>query len=138
MVHFDQKINTTINLIRGYPMHEMALMGDILILIEQDASNNAIDKVEEIELIVGELCNAMPEALEMAFDLYKSSEPAFLNKDAKLVLIKEEAKACCTICGTEYHPEQRIALCPKCDFPSGELISGETFKVNSYKGSARI
>lgn len=119
-------------------MHEMALMGDILTLIEQDANKHEIEKVEEIELIVGELCNAMPEALEMAFDLYKSSDIAFLEKDAKLILLREEAKARCTICETEYHPEQRIALCPICKFPSGEVISGETFKINAYKGSARI
>lgn len=119
-------------------MHEMALMGDILNLIEQDASENKIDKVEEIELIVGELCNAMPEALEMAFDLYKTSNITFLEKDARLVLLREEARARCTICGIEYHPEQRIALCPSCRFPSGKVISGETFKINSYKGSVRL
>lgn len=119
-------------------MHEMALMGDILTLIERDAGENKIAKVEEIELTVGELCNVMPEALEMAFDLYKSSDIAFLKKDARLVLLREEAKARCTICGIEYHPEHRIALCPICKFPGGEVISGETFKINSYKGSAGI
>lgn len=119
-------------------MHEMALMGDILNLIEQDARENGIDKVEEIELIVGELCNAMPEALEMAFYLYKSSDIAFLEQGARLVLLREEAKARCTICEIEYHPEQHIALCPRCIFPSGLVISGETFKINSYKGSVRI
>ncbi|KXG44443.1 hydrogenase maturation nickel metallochaperone HypA/HybF [Tepidibacillus decaturensis] len=116
-------------------MHEMALMGDILHLIEEDAKKRNIKKVEEVDLIVGELSNALPDALEMAFDVYKSQGIDFLDKNAKLTIIHEKAKAICVICELEYMPEQRIAVCPACNFPSGKLIAGETFKVKSYKGN---
>ena len=116
-------------------MHEIALMGDILHIVETDAKEKKIKIVQEVELIVGDLSNALPDALEMAFDLFKSQGIEFLDKDAKLVIIREKAKAQCVICELEYYPEGQIAFCPECNFPSGKLLYGETFRVNSYKGS---
>lgn len=116
-------------------MHEMALMGDILNIIQDDIQKRSFSKVTKIELIVGDISNAMPDALEMAFDVYKTQSIPFLDKESKLVIIREEAKAKCYICDTEYIPEQKLALCPNCKIPSGQLISGETFKVYSYEGS---
>ena len=115
-------------------MHEMALMGDILELIRTDAKEKNIKKVDNVEIVVGELSNALPDALELAFVAFKAQNLAFLNNDAKLSIIFEEAKAECVICGKEYKPEYKIAVCPECNFPSGKLISGETFKVKSYNG----
>ncbi|OIJ15777.1 hydrogenase nickel incorporation protein HypA [Anaerobacillus arseniciselenatis] len=116
-------------------MHEMALMGDILKIIGEDVQKRNFSKVEKIELIVGEVSNAMPDALEMALEIYKTQSIPFLDKNTKLVIINEEAKARCCVCESEYIPEKRLSVCPTCCIPSGELISGETFKVYSYEGS---
>ncbi|WP_017755244.1 hydrogenase maturation nickel metallochaperone HypA/HybF [Calidifontibacillus oryziterrae] len=115
-------------------MHEMALMGDILNLVGTDARKNNIKKVKKVNLIVGDLSNALPDALELAFDVYKRQNIDFLDIHSELIIQKEAAKAVCTICGTEYIPEQKIAVCPMCHIPTGKLISGETFKVDSYEG----
>ena len=116
-------------------MHEMALMGDILKIVEEDALVKGINKIEKIELIVGEICNAMPDALQMAFSIFKEQNEAFFMDSAILVIHKEEAKAMCVLCETEYTPSQRISVCPTCNFPSGKIISGETFEIISYEGS---
>lgn len=116
-------------------MHEMALMGDILNIIQKDLEKRQLKKVKRIELIVGDISNAMPDALEMAFDMYKTQSIPFLDKECELIIIREEAKAKCFICDAEYIPDQKIAVCPLCQIPSGQLISGETFKVHSYEGS---
>lgn len=116
-------------------MHEMALMGDILELVERDAVSRNILHIEKIELIVGDLSNALPDALEMAFEVFKARSQARLSKDAKLIVIKEKAMAKCTVCEHEYEPDARLSICPKCKLPSGILTAGETFKVQSYEGS---
>ncbi len=115
-------------------MHEIGLMGDILNLIKDDIKTKNIKKVKEIELIVGDLSNALPDALFMALDIYKTQEIEFLDKDTKLTIIREKAKANCSICNTEYEPEYQITICPNCNLPSGKIIQGETFKINSYNG----
>lgn len=115
-------------------MHEMALMGDILNIIQDDIEKRNFSKVVKVELIVGDISNALPDALEMAFDIYKTQSIPFLDKDSQLEIIREEARAKCFICDLEYRPDQKLAVCPKCNIPSGQLISGETFKVHSYEG----
>ncbi len=116
-------------------MHEMALMGDILQLIEKDARSRNMEKIEKVELIVGDLSNALPDALEMAFTIFRARGLALLSEQSELVIKKEAARAKCTVCGFEYNPDARLSICPKCSLPSGILTAGETFKVQSYEGS---
>ncbi|MGA8941365.1 MAG: hydrogenase maturation nickel metallochaperone HypA [Thermoactinomyces sp.] len=116
-------------------MHEMALMGDILQLVVKDAQARNLKQINKIELVVGELSNALPDALEMAFETYRTRELAMLSKEARLIILKEEARAKCTVCGHEYHPEVRLSICPECGLPSGQLTAGETFQVKSYEGN---
>lgn len=116
-------------------MHEMALMGDILQLVHEDAAERGMGKISKVELIVGEISNAMPDALYMAFDLLRDQNLNLFTSNAQLVIHIEEAKAECIICGSQYHPSQKIALCPNCQIPSGKVLSGETFQVLSYEGS---
>jgi hydrogenase nickel incorporation protein HypA/HybF len=113
----------------------MSLMGDILQLVQEDAAQRGMGKINKVELIVGEISNAMPDALQMAFDIFRDQNLHLFTNNAELVIHIEEAKAECIICGTEYHPSQKIALCPNCQIPSGKVLSGETFQVLSYEGS---
>ncbi len=115
-------------------MHELGLMGDILNLINEDLNNSKLETVLEIELLVGDLSNAMPDALDMALEIYKQEGIKFLVPETKLKIVREQAKAVCALCNTEYEPDQRIALCPDCKLPSGKVITGESFKIISYHG----
>ena len=115
-------------------MHEMALMGDILNIIIEDAEQKGIKKFNNIELLVGELSNAMPDALEMAFAIYKEQNPQLFSKNASLHIEHEEALSECVFCQTRYKPDLKISICPSCNMPSGKLISGEAFQVLSYEG----
>lgn len=116
-------------------MHEMALMGDILQLVERDARSRNFSQVNKIELIVGELSNALPDALEMAFDVFRARQLAMLSDQSQLIIHVEKAIATCTVCGHTYEPDTRLSICPECGLPSGRLTQGETFKVKSYEGS---
>lgn len=115
-------------------MHEIALMGDILDLVSRDAHERGIRKVRHVRLTVGELSNAMPDALEMAFDIFKAQGVEILEAEAKLSIQIEEARAVCVLCEQEYKPDRRLALCPRCSLPTGKITSGETFSVQSYEG----
>jgi hydrogenase nickel incorporation protein HypA/HybF len=116
-------------------MHEMSLMGDILQLVQEDAAEKGITKIDKVELVVGEISNAMPDALRMAFEIFRDQNLHLFDKDAQLIIHIEEAKAECVLCGLQYHPSQKIALCPACQIPSGKVLSGETFQILSYEGS---
>ncbi|NRD80473.1 hydrogenase maturation nickel metallochaperone HypA [Bacillus sp. BRMEA1] len=116
-------------------MHEISLMGEILQLVQEDAAEKGINKIEKVELMVGEIFNAMPDALRMAFDIFRDQNQHLFHKDAKLVIHIEKAEAECVLCRKLYQPSQKLALCPVCQIPSGKILSGETFQVLSYEGS---
>lgn len=116
-------------------MHELSLMGDVLELVERDARSRGIGKVTKVRLLAGALSNAMPDALHMAFLMFRSGGETMLTEDAELAVEPEEAKAECVLCGLEYVPDRAVAVCPVCKLPSGKLVSGEAFRVLSYEGS---
>lgn len=116
-------------------MHELALMGDVLDIVEKDARRRGFSAVTNVTLLVGTLAGALPDALDMAFAMFKAEGTTMLAKDAVLTIVQEEAKAYCPLCGSTYVPEQRLAVCPACAVPSGRLLAGETFQVQTYEGS---
>ncbi|MDF2904082.1 MAG: hydrogenase nickel incorporation protein HypA [Bacillus sp. (in: firmicutes)] len=115
-------------------MHEMSLMGEVLNIIQEDAATKGIKKLDKVELIIGEISNVLPDAIIMAFEIFKEQNPHFINHEANLHIHYEEAQAECVFCGKIYKPEQKIAQCPVCQIPSGKVTSGETFQVLSYEG----
>ncbi|MGJ7921810.1 hydrogenase maturation nickel metallochaperone HypA [Neobacillus sp. LXY-4] len=115
-------------------MHEMSLMGEVLNIIQEDALAKGIKTLERVELVVGEVSNVLPDALVMAFEIFKEQNPHFITREAILKIHLEEARAECVLCGKVYQPEQKIAQCPDCRMPSGKVTSGETFQVLSYEG----
>ncbi|WP_108669116.1 hydrogenase maturation nickel metallochaperone HypA [Peribacillus acanthi] len=116
-------------------MHEMSLMAEILQLIGEDAKSKGIIYVKKIEVIVGDLSNVLPDALELAFTYFKIKKQDLIDQNTELQIIREVSKAKCTNCHLVFTPDYRIALCPKCGLPICELISGENFRVESYEGS---
>lgn len=116
-------------------MHELSLMGDILDLVERDAAGRGMSQVSKVRLLVGTLSNAMPDALQMAFLMFRAGKETALTEEAELEIELEEALAVCILCGLEYVPDRAVAVCPDCGLPSGKLTKGETFRVLSYEGS---
>lgn len=116
-------------------MHEMSLMSEIIKIVSEDAKVNGIRKVSKIHVIVGDLSNVLPDALELAFFHFQKQGLGILDETTKLEMIREVAKARCQTCLLEFTPDYRVALCQNCGLPDCLLVSGETFRVESYEGS---
>lgn len=114
--------------------HEVALMGDMLNIVAEDMQKHGLSKVEKLKLRVGTLSHSVPDALEMAFEIHKAMRAPILTEDSALEIEVEEARAQCVICGHEYVPDHRVALCPNCGVPGGKLIAGDAIRIVSYEG----
>ncbi len=110
-------------------------MWEIINLVSEDARLKGINQVSKIDVIVGDLSNVLPDALELAFLHFRNDYVSFIDVSTQLHIIREVAKAKCGTCHQEYEPDYRVALCPKCGLSNCLLISGETFRVESYEGS---
>lgn len=120
---------------RRFTIHEMSLMWEVLQIVSNDAKLNGFSKVTKIEVIVGELSNVLPEALEYAFSYFQNDGLNMVNQGTELYIIREKVKVECQSCLFVFEPDYHIALCPKCELLKCILISGETFRVESYEGS---
>lgn len=116
----------------------MSLMSEIIKIVSEDARLHGFSKVDKIDVIVGDLSNVLRDALELAFFHFQKQGLGILDENTKLDIIREVAKAKCQTCLFEFTPDYRMALCPKCGLPNCLLVSGETFRVESYEGSDEL
>lgn len=119
-------------------MHEMSLMSEIIKIVSDDARLHGFRKVDKIDVIVGDLSNVLPDALELAFFHFRKQGLGIVGENANLEIIREVAIAKCQTCLFEFTPDYRMSLCPKCELPNCLLVSGETFRVESYEGSDEL
>lgn len=115
-------------------MHEMSLVMDMITAITEDARVRNIKYISSVDVIIGDLSNVLADALELAFFYLRTQSSPLINEQTNLNIIRETARSRCTKCTLEFIPDYRIALCPSCGADNCQLISGETFKVESYEG----
>lgn len=112
-------------------MHEMALMAGIFdIIAKYTCDLGEAKKVTKVSLIVGELTNALPDALQAAFSVYSQGT----NVEGAILDIKEIPLICdCHDCGWQGKIEKYFFVCPKCTSGSLEVVSGRELRVESLE-----
>ena len=111
-------------------MHEMSLMGGVFELIEQTLSQHEVKRVLQVILKVGELTNAEPNALQMAFQAYSMDT---LCEGAELIVESVPLCGRCRNCHHEFKVQTMFFLCPSCRNTSIEIIQGEELLLESLE-----
>lgn len=111
-------------------MHEMSLMGGVFEVIEQTISQHNVKKVLQVKLKVGELTNAEPDALQMAFEAYSKDT---ICESAELIVERVSVCARCRNCGNEFAVKNMFFLCPNCENSNIEIICGEELLLESLE-----
>jgi hydrogenase nickel incorporation protein HypA/HybF len=120
-------------------MHEVSVMSSILEQVLKELDKHEVRKVEEVELVVGELTFLGHEQLMFAYEIMSRDTPL---EGAELKIMTENIEVECSSCGysgptdyldgEEYHRSVPILHCPKC---SGKVIivKGKRCGVTSIK-----
>ncbi len=111
-------------------MHEMALMVGVFEIIKQHTAGLTGKKVTRVTLVVGEMTNAVPEALELAFEVYASGTIA---QEAELDIKEVPLKVRCQSCGWAGTTEKYVFVCPQCSSLGLEIIAGRELYVESLE-----
>ncbi|WP_407307877.1 hydrogenase maturation nickel metallochaperone HypA [Desulfosporosinus sp. SB140] len=111
-------------------MHEMSLMGGIFEVIDRTLSLHDVKKVLQVKIKVGELTNAEPDALSMAFEAYSKDT---LCEGAELIVERVPLRGCCKNCHYEFTVKTMYFLCPRCNSTSIEVIQGEELLLESLE-----
>ena len=111
-------------------MHEMTLMGGVFEAIERTVSQHEVKRVLKVKIKVGELTNAVPEALQMAFEAFSKGT---VCEGAELVVERIAVLARCRKCLLEFEIKGLFFFCPACQNVSVELIQGEELLLESLE-----
>ncbi len=109
-------------------MHETVLMQNLLGAVYKAVENHKVVQVNKVIISVGQLSNALPDALSFAF---KAMTQDGIMKDARLIIEQPPAQAKCEGCGREYQVEGFPIVCPSCKSTWFSVISGDEVYIQS-------
>ena len=111
-------------------MHELTLVSSIYDVINEKIKEYSVNKVIQINLIVGELTCVEDMTMNACFEMYVQATPL---EGAKLVIERVPIKVRCRICGNEYVTKVPFSDCAACGSKNIEIISGKEFYIDSIE-----
>ena len=111
-------------------MHELGLMTGVMSSVTQVAHDAGAARVTDITLSVGEMTEAIPDALEFAFEALSEGT---MCEGAQLHINMVKPRSRCQECGNEYEHDRFHMTCPACSSPFTELIAGKEMHIESIE-----
>ena len=114
-------------------MHELGIMTGVMDAVITSAKDAGADKVLKVSLSVGEMTEAIEDALRFAFEALSEQQEYALCADAELIITMVRPKSRCHECGAEYEHDRFHMLCPECGSFATELIAGRELQIDSIE-----
>lgn len=111
-------------------MHELGLMAGVMDAVEESAKQAGASRVLKVSLSVGEMTEALEDALVFAFDILTKGT---ISEGAELDITMIKPKSHCFECGAEYEHDRFHMLCPECGSFATELIAGRELEIDSIE-----
>lgn len=112
-------------------MHELPVVLDIVRTVGEEAKKRNLQRVTQINLVIGELSSIIDESVQMYFEVVAKDG---LCAGAKLHFEHIPAMLKCRRCGREF-PHEKSFACPDC---GGDAVlikgTGRDFYIRSFDG----
>ena len=112
-------------------LHELSIAESLLEIIVEEARAHKLERIKTIRLQIGEFAAVVPESLRFCFELVSRDTIA---SGAVLEVETVPIVARCDKCDFSFEVRDQVFLCPKCDDPVFELVSGRELSVSSIEG----
>ncbi len=109
-------------------MHELAIIQNILNIIDKESKEKGFKKVISINLVVGEVSGVIPACLH---DFFPYASKNTIAEGAALAVKTKEVKMHCKDCGYKGKPEN--AKCPACSSRLFKIVEGREFYIDSLE-----
>ncbi len=113
-------------------MHELGIMTGVMDAATAAAHDAGATKLLKISLSVGEMTEAIEDALVFAFEALAEDGGDFV-RDAELEITMIPPKSRCLECGAEFEHDRFHMFCPVCDSFATELIAGRELQIDSIE-----
>ena len=114
-------------------MHELGIMTGVLDTVCSSAQDAGATKVVSVSLSVGEMTEAIEDALIFAFEALQDLDEYQLCKGAELHITHIAPESICLECGDQYTHDRFHMLCPVCGSFATELIAGRELQIDSME-----
>jgi len=111
-------------------MHELAITQSMLDLVLKQAEEAEAEKVEKINLVLGEMTGVVGRCVQFYFDFLSKDTPA---EGAALNFKVIPTTARCRDCAKEFELGEFDWTCPHCQSNNIEIIGGKELFVESIE-----
>ena len=111
-------------------MHEMGIISGVLDAVNASAADAGAERVLAVNLRVGRMTEAIPDALQFAFEALSEGT---LSEGAELVLEMIEPSSICFECGEEFSHDRFHRICPNCGSYETSLLTGRELEIASIE-----
>lgn len=115
-------------------MHELSLVLSIVEIAREQAKIHSADRIESIELEIGELAGVETDALLFAWD---AAVLGTVLDDSERIVRQIPGKARCSDCRSVYGVHSLFDTCPDCGACLSEVLEGRELRVRSLVVSRR-
>jgi hydrogenase nickel incorporation protein HypA/HybF len=112
-------------------MHELSIAQSLFDLVREEGQRHGLKAITRIKLQVGALSAVVPESLAFCFEILSRGT---VLEGARLDIETVSVSARCTHCQQVFVVADKIFLCPHCQEPGVELVSGRELTLVSIEG----
>lgn len=108
----------------------MSLVQNIIDIVMQEMDKHGVEKLQAINLAVGRMSAAVPEQLQMCFEILTTDHKlAGASLNIRMVPVTYR----CRDCDKEFTSEGITFTCPYCEGPDPDIIFGRELKIESIE-----
>jgi hydrogenase nickel incorporation protein HypA/HybF len=111
-------------------VHELAVTQSLLNTVLDEAKTAKAKRVTKINMVVGELSGVVSDCVQFYFDIMKKDTTA---QEATIDFKPVPAQLKCRDCGTDFHPEDNLWVCPNCSSYNMEIMGGRDCYIESIE-----
>lgn len=112
-------------------MHELGIMTGVMEAAGTAARDAGATRLLKVSLSVGEMTEAIEDALMFAFEALAEEDPFTQGAQLEVTMIRPKSR--CLECGAEYEHDRFHMFCPECDSFATELIAGRELQIDSIE-----
>ena len=112
-------------------MHELGIMTGVMDAVETSARQAGATSVTRVVLSVGEMTEAIQDALQFAFEVLCEQNELCANAQLEVHMVKPRSR--CLECGAEFEHDRFHRFCPQCDSFATELLCGRELQIDSIE-----
>jgi hydrogenase nickel incorporation protein HypA/HybF len=111
-------------------MHEMGIVSGVLDAVNASARDAGATKVLAVKLRIGDMTEAIGDALEFAFEVLSEGT---LSEGATLDIEWVSPESVCLECGNQFGHDRFHRRCPACESYETALVKGRELEIASIE-----